>query len=73
MVWTTSNIGICFNNFDDHIRATKEVLKRLEENVFMVNPLEFEWAVEETDWLGHCLTLTGVKPWKKKVDAVLKL
>jgi hypothetical protein len=67
------DIKITNNSWQEHLQAISDVLKRLQDNAFTVNPLKCEWAVQETDFLGFWFTPTGVKPWAKKVQGILNL
>lgn len=64
----------CFSNsFEEHITLLKTVLDRLQTKGFVANPRKCEWAVQETDFLGHWLTPDGVKPYPKKIKAIMAM
>ena len=67
------DIGIFSLTWTTHLSLLTTVLTRLQDVGFTIYPLKCEWAIQETDFLGHWLMPTGIKPWQKKVDAILHL
>ena len=54
------DIGVFTKNWEEHMKVLPIVLQKLQDYSFTINPLQCEWTVQETDWLGYWLTPTGV-------------
>ena len=67
------DVGCFFNSWNHHVKLLDEVLYHLRTNGFTVNPRKCKFTVQETDWLGYWLTPRGLKPCKKKIQAILQM
>jgi hypothetical protein len=67
------DVGAFSNNWNHHVNLLSTILRCLHQNGFTINPLIYEWAIREADWLGYWLTPQGLEPWKKKIDTILHM
>ena len=49
-----------------------QVLLRLEEIGFTINPPKCAWALQSRDYLGFLLTTDGIKPLPKKIETICR-
>jgi hypothetical protein len=62
--------NVCIDDAGTGLRKVSTISQSAN---FAIDPLKCEWAVQETDWVGHWVAPTGLKPWRKTVDAVLSM
>ena len=68
------DLGIWINrSFQDHLHVVDLVLFCLHAHKVKYNLLKCECFVEETDFLGFWMTPEGIKPWKKKIEAIINM
>jgi hypothetical protein len=60
---------------EDHVDHVKQVLDRLAEHGLWISPEKCQWAVRDTEFLGHRIRATDagtvIEPLQSKVDAVM--
>jgi hypothetical protein len=58
---------------EDHLDKLREVLRRLQEAGLKVNAVKSQFCNHEIEYLGFILSIEGIKPQSKKVQAILTL
>jgi hypothetical protein len=64
--------GYC-RSLNDHLNKLEAVFIRLQDSGLKVNATKSFFCTAEREYLGYILTRGGVKPQKKKIQAILAL
>jgi transposase InsO family protein len=67
------DIAAFSDDWNEHMLLLRKLLTLLQHHGFTINPAKCEWAVQETEFLGHWLTPEGIKPLQKKVRGILDM
>ena len=73
LVYLDDIIIIGSGSYEEHLTQVEEVLARLKEKGFQVNPLKSFWAKSEGEYLGFVITRKGICPQKKKIQGILSM
>jgi hypothetical protein len=66
-------IIIGHKDFIAHLLDVEDVLKRLQEAGFQVNPGKCIWFAASVDYLGFTITRNGIKPQDSKIQGILNI
>ncbi len=70
IVYMDDIIIIGYKDFGTHLIDVEEVLERLQEAGFQVNPEKCIWFASSVDYLGFDITREGIKPQAAKVKGI---
>ena len=66
-------LALTKSTFEDHLMKLELMLERLQNAGLKVNADKSTFCATEIKYLGYIITRKGIKPVKKKIDAILKI
>ena len=60
-------------DFNDHLEKLQSTLQKLQDAGLKVNCAKSTFGVHECEYLGYVLTREGIKPQRKKIEAILAI
>jgi phospholipid-translocating ATPase len=73
VVFMDDTIIFGYAGFGEHLLDVAEVLKRLQEAGFQVNPEKCIWFASSVNYLGFTITREGIKPQETKIQGILNM
>jgi isocitrate/isopropylmalate dehydrogenase len=73
-----AGLPFCFVYLDDvlvaggvqHEQHLREVLTRLQQHGLVLNAEKCQFGVESIEYLGHCITASGIRPLETRLHAI---